>query len=368
MKQLCTSLRSYGGFHHASPLLCSLLLAVSSVTNAKVREIRPRLTIRPVAVRNVSYRADGGVFAIPNFVSAGSVALFQVNEQSDIAAVPARLSEKDFMRSSGLFFLRKQSDHDPFMAFVPLAENLSGYAVDFSATGGLLAIAGGNQVLLYDSDAEWEIVKSLTIGQSVTRAVFSSDGKRLAILADGKLYLFSTETYAAVATIEPVPDCRFCDVTFSSDNSRCAVMEYRTVMFEGAARIRIFYARNGAHDRDLPPLPARLSSEPQQNLPLLSYAPGDTLLAVTVPAGFAGKVFLLKSNDGTVVNEFKGYCHAFSPDGTMFVADGKVLSIRDWSILGKLPRSTRTCAFSPTEPVIVCVTQESIRRFRIEEQ
>jgi WD40 repeat protein len=367
MKQDQSCLQRHGGFHHAAPLLFLLLLAAGHMTIAKVREIRPRHSIRPVIIRNVSYRADGGVFAVPNFVSAGSVALFQVNEQSAIAAVPPRLSEKDFIRSSGLFFLRKQSDGDPFMAFVPLAENLSGYAVDFATTGGLLAIAGGNQVLLYDSDAEWEMVKSLTIGQSVTRAVFSPDGKRLAILADGKLYLFSTETYAAVATVEPVPESRFCDVTFSSDNSRCAVFEYRTVMFDGAARIRIFSARNGAHDRDLPQLPARTSSEPLQNLPLLSYAPGDTLLAVTVPAGFAGKVFLVQSNDGTMVREFKGYCHAFSPDGTMFVADGKVLSTRDWSILGKLPRSTRTCVFSPTEPVIVTVTQESIRRFRIEE-
>ena len=150
-------------------------------------------------------------------------------------------------------------------------------------------------------------------------------------------------------------------------NGWCAVYEFRTVMFDFGARIRIYSAENGVHDRDLPKFATRPSREPQQNLPLVSYAPGDSLLAVTLPTAFSGKVYLIRSNDGGISREYKGYCHAFSPDGTMFVAQGTVFSTQGWSVLGKLPRSTRTCAFSPTEPVVICVTQDAVRRFRIGE-
>lgn len=344
---------------------CFLLL-VAAFSYGKTREIKPRIPIRQVNVRNIAYGADGTVFAVPNIVSAGSVALFEVSSQSEITSIPSRLSEKDFVHSSGLFYLRKKDNTDPFMAFIALPELLRGYTVDFSQAGTMLAVAGGNQAVVYNGSGDWEKVRSLTIGVSVTRAVFSPDGSRLAVIADGKIYLFSTETFAALATIEPVPECTFCDVAFSNDNTRCAAYEFRTVMFDAGARIRIFSAKNGRHDRDFPPFPVRPSEEPQQHLPLLSYAPGDTLIAATVQTAFTGKVFLVRSNDGTVSREYKGYCHAFSPDGSMFVAQGKVFSTEDWSVLGTIPRTTRTCAFSPTEPVVICATLNAIRRFRIE--
>ncbi|MBN1758005.1 MAG: WD40 repeat domain-containing protein [Chitinispirillaceae bacterium] len=349
-----------------SPVLMLSLFAMP--TKAKIREIGSKLSIRPVIIRNLAYRADGTLFAIPNFVSAGSVALFEVNQRGEITEVPSRLSEKDFVRSAGLFHLRKENVNDPYMAFIGLPENLSGYAVDFSDTGSMLVIAGGNQAVIYDGGAaQWDKARSLTVGASVTRAVFSPDGKRLAVIADGKLYLFSTETYAAVARIEPATDCKFCDVTFSRDNTRCAVYEFRTVMFDYGARVRIFSASNGTHDRDLPKLSVRPSVEPQENFPLLSFAPGDSLLAVTIPTAFTGKVLLIESNDGDLYREYKGYCHSFSPDGTKFIAQGTVFSTADWSVLGKVPRATRTCVFSPTEPVVICITQDAVRRFRIEE-
>jgi WD40 repeat protein len=351
----------------AGMFLCTLL-AVVATPDGKTVEIRPKLSIRQVTIRNIAYKADGTVFAIPNFVSAGSVALFQVTPQSTIVDVPSRLSEKDFTRSAGLFYLRKKTENDPFMAFVSLPELLSGYSVDFSSGGNLLAIAGDSQVTIYDGAEQWEKIKTLTVGTAVSRAVFSPDGKRLAVIADGTVYLFSTDVYSLVSTIAPAADCKFCDVTFSSDNTRFAAYEFRTVMLDFGARVRVFSADNGNFDRNLPSLPARPSIEPRQNLPLLSYAPGDSLIAVTVPTPFTGKVYLIKSNDGTPVREFKGLCHAFSPDGTMFVAQGTVFSTRDWStILGKIPRSTVTCVFSPTERVVVCVTQDAVRRFRIEE-
>ena len=342
-------------------------LVLATMLYGKMRELDPKLAIRPVAIRNIAYGAGGTVFAVPNFVSAGSVALFQVTQQSTIATVPSRLSEKNFSRSSGLFYLRKKNENDPYMAFISLPELLSGYSADFSVSGNLLAIAGGSQVTIYDGTAKWEKTKTLTVGDAVSRAVFSPDAKHLGVIADGRLFMFTTDNYAVAYTVEPAAGCTFCDLTFSSDNSRVAVYEFRTVMLDSGARIRVFSSDNGTHDRDLPGFPTRPSAEPVLNLPLLSYSAGDSLIAATVPAAFSGKVYLVKSNDGTVFREYKGYCHAFSPDGTMFVAEGAVFSTRDWTVIGKIPRSTTCCVFSPTERVIVCATQDAIRRFRIEE-
>ncbi len=346
--------------------LLALALLSATVTHARLREIGKPLAIRPVTIRNIAYSADGCVFAVPNFVSAGSVALFQVTEQGMIARIPARLSEKNFVRSSGLFYLRKEQDTDPYMAFISLPELLSGYAVDFSDSGDQLAVAGGNAVAIHAGKGTWEKVKVLTVGTAVTRAVFSPDGTLLAVLSDGKLFLFSTTTYALIATAEPFGECRFIDAAFSNDNARCAVFEFRPAMLDLGARIRIFSCKDGSSDRDLPWLPTRPSSEPI-HLPLVSWAPGDTMLAVSLPTAFTGKVYLIKSNDGTMLKNMKGFCHAFSPDGSLFAAQSTVFSTRDWSVLGSIPRSTVSCTFSPTERVIIMVTQDQIRRFRIEE-
>ncbi|MBN1307372.1 MAG: hypothetical protein JXA18_05610 [Chitinispirillaceae bacterium] len=342
-------------------------LVLTAMAYGKTREIGKPLAIRPVTIRNVAYAADGRMFAVPNFVSAGSVALFQVTDRGAIARIPARLSEKNFIRSSGLFYLRKERENDPSMAFISLPELLSGYSVDFSGSGNTLIVAGGNAAAVFEGEEEWDKIKTLAIGVSVTRAVFSRDGSACAIISDGRLYLFSTADYTHITTIEPAADCRFSDAAFSNDNSRLAAFEFRSVMLDYGSRIRIYRSSDGIAERDLPYLPARPSSEPGEHLPLVSWAPGDTACAVTVPTAFAGRVYLLKSNDGTVIKEFKGFCHAFSADGTMFAAHGAVFSTGDWSVLGNIPRSSVACAFSPTERVIIVVTRDRIRRFRIEE-
>ncbi|MBN1577337.1 MAG: hypothetical protein JW913_12335 [Chitinispirillaceae bacterium] len=342
-------------------------LLLTAIVYGKTREIGKPLTIRPVAIRNVAYGADGRMFAVPNFVSAGSVALFQVTEQGAIARIPERLSEKNFVRSSGLFYLRKEREGDPSMAFISLPELLSGYSVDFSGSGTTLVVAGGNTAEVFEGKDKWDKIKTLTIGASVTRAVFSRDGTLLAVISDGKLFLFSTVNYTLITTVEPASDCRFSDAAFSNDNSRLAVFEFRSVMLDYGSRVRIYFCRDGSLDRDLPYFPVRPSSEPGGHLPLVSWAPGDTALAVTIPTAFAGRVYLIKSNDGALIKEFKGFCHAFSADGMMFAVRGTVFSTGDWSALGKIPRSSVACAFSPTERVIIVVTQDSIRRFRIEE-
>ena len=343
------------------------ILLLTAIVYGKTREIGKPLVIRPITIRNVAYGADGHIFAIPNFVSAGSVALFEVTDQGAIARIPARLSEKHFVRSSGLFYLRKERKDDPSMAFILLPELLSGYSVDFSGSGNTLVVAGGNAAMVFEGNDGWDKIKTLTVGASVTRAVFSRDGTLLAIISDGKLYLFLTADYTHITTIEPAGDCRFSDASFSNDNSRLAVFEFRSVMFDYGSRIRIYRSIDGMSERDLPYLPVRPSTEPGEHLPLVSWAPGDTALAVTIPTAFTGRVYLLKNNDGAIIKKFKGLCHAFSADGTMFAAHGTVFSTGDWSVLGKIPRSSVACAFSPTERVIIVVTRDRIRRYRIEE-
>jgi|GEM_PF-1488844 len=348
-------------------IIIGIFAAAAPAPLAKLRQTGKTLVLRPVTVRNVDYASDGRCFAIPNFITAGSVALFEVTEQGEVVNAPARYSEKDFIRSAGLFYLRKKKPSDPYMAFISLPELLTGYSVDFSDEGLLLAVAGGGTVTIHDGKNNWEKIKSISVGASITRAVFSPDGSRLAVISDGKLHIFRTPQYALECTVEPSSGHRFCDVAFSMDNARCALFEFRPVMLDFGGRIRIFYAKDGSHDRDLPWFDPRPASEPGERLPLLSFSPGDSLLAVSLPATLTGKVLLMKSNDGTIVKEFKGFCHAFSPDGTLFVAQNSVYSLHDWSSKGKLPNSTIACCFSPTQRVIIAVTRDAVRRFSIEE-
>ena len=344
-----------------------VLFLFAGVPFGKVRPIGKRILIRPITIRNITYSADGTVFAIPNFISAGSVALFWVSTRGEIAPLPSRFSEKNFTRSSGLFFLRKKNKTDENMAFISLPELLSGYSVDFTDTGKTLAIAGGSTVEIYDGNNSWKKTRTLTIGSSVTRAVFSPDGSKLGVISDGQLYIFSTQHYKIITTITPAKESRFSDISFSNDNTRFAVFEFRSVMFDFASRIRVYISTDGSHDHDLHYFNARPSSSPETYFPLVSFSPKDTALAVTIPTSFTGKILLVKTKDGTVIKEFKGFCHAFSPDGTLFIAQNTVFSTSDWSPLGSIPRSTVTCAFSPTDRSIITVTKETIKRFRVEE-
>lgn len=331
----------------------------------KTKRIGKPIPVRNITIRNISYNSNGTIFAIPNFVSAGSVALFWVNNEGKIADIPYRLSEKNFVMSSGLFFLRKKQQEEPSMAFIPLPELLSGYSVDFSKGGNIIAVAGGNSVNIYENKEKFEKIKILTIGTNVSRAVFSRDDSKLAVISDGNLYVFSTDNYSLLYKIDASSECRFCDVAFSNDNQRIAVFEFKEIMFNSVSRIRIFYATTGEHDRDLS-LPVSPSSEPRY-LPVISYSPADTSIAVSIPSGLRGKVLLIKSNDGSIIKEFKGISHAFSPDGTLFAAGNKIYSLNNWSVVGKIPSSTVAAVFSPTERVIVVITANSIERFRVEE-
>lgn len=365
---MCIRRASINLFRLTAAISFFLFLGASILpVQAKVKEFGRRLTIRQVTIRNISYNHKGNIFAIPNFVTAGSVALFWVTEQGTIAPVPSRPSEKDFVRSAGLFYLKKKREEHPHMAFIALPELLSGYSVSFTEQSNTLAIAGGKTVTIYKKNENWELDKSLDVGTSVGRAVFSPDESRLAVLSEGKCFLFNTTTYALIETIKPKKECSFKDVTFSHDSKKCALFEFRSIMFDNGSRIRIYYSDRGNHDRDLPYFESRPSSEPGNNLPLLSFSPDDTAMAVSIPTSFTGKTYFIRSNDGTVLKEFKGICHAFSPDGTLFAVFGKIYDLKTWKTLGKFSRSTRVCAFSPTERVLITITQDALRRYRIEQ-
>jgi hypothetical protein len=60
-------------------LLASVGLSIPGY--AKVKQVGKTIQLRPVNIKNVAYASNGKSFAIPNFVTAGSVAIFFVSEQ-----------------------------------------------------------------------------------------------------------------------------------------------------------------------------------------------------------------------------------------------------------------------------------------------
>src|SRR5512133_2804302 len=68
---------------------------------SKAEEFKPRLSLRQVAVKNVAYSSTGKYFAIPNFITTGSVGVFTAAPNGDVVNVPSRFKEKDFYRSRG---------------------------------------------------------------------------------------------------------------------------------------------------------------------------------------------------------------------------------------------------------------------------
>lgn len=251
------------------------------------------------------------------------------------------------------------------MAFLPLQELLSGYSVSYTPSGDTLAVAGIDKVLLFDSET-WRQIKSITVGNNTTRAVFSPDGKLLGVIAGGKLYMLETGNYSLLYTISAEKDHQFADIAFSGNSEKFAVFEFHTSTLEHSSRITIYQSSTGNHDRYLPYFPDKISGTPGSHYPLLSYSPRDSAIAVTLEKPLGGKIVLIKSNDGTLIREFKGYCHAFSPDGSLFSAGGQVYSTSDWTILGKHSKSALCAAFSPTERVLLIVTPENIKRYLIE--
>ena len=341
------------------------LLVFSFSICAKVKQFGPSILLRPVTIRNVAYSSTGKLFAVPNFITAGSVGVFSVSENGRIASLPARLSERDFIRSAGVFYFKEEKENAPVMAFLPLPELLSGYSVSFFPGSDTLAIAGGDKVLIYETK-NWKLVRSVTVTQNTTRVVFSPDGSMMAAVAGNKIYVLNTRNYSLMYMLYPEASNIFADVTFSGDNEKLAVFEYKNIVLDHAPRVRLYMSRNGTLDRDLPYFSEKITSAPGNHFPLLSFSPKDSAIAVTLEKSLRGKTVLIKSNDGTHIREFKGFCHAFSPDGSLFAGSGKVYSTSDWKELGRYGSSALCVSFSPTERALVVVSPETIKRYRIE--
>jgi hypothetical protein len=178
--------------------------------------------------------------------------------------------------------------------------------------------------------------------------------------------MMETRNYSLLYTISAEKDHQLADIAFSRSGEKFAVYEYQTVTLDHTSRISIYQSSTGNHDRNLPYFAEKISSTPGNHYPLLSYSPKDSAIAVTLEKPLGGKILLVKSNDGALIREFKGYCHAFSPDGSLFSAGGQVYLTSDWTILGKHSNSAVCVTFSPTERVLLVVTPESIKRYRVE--
>lgn len=346
-------------------LILLACVGLSIPGNAKIKQIGKTIQLRPVNIKNVAYASSGKSFAIPNFVTAGSVAIFFVSEQGMVGSVPSRFSLRDFVHTAGVFYYYPRKQQFPSMAFLPLQELLSGYSVSYSPSGDTLAVAGNDKILLFDSQT-WRQIKSVTIGSNTTRAVFSPDGQLLGVIAGGKLFMLETRSYSLLYTISAEKGHELADVAFSSNEDKFAVYEFQTITLDHTSRISIYQSSTGNHDRNLPYFAEKISSTPGSHFPLLSYSPKDSAIAVTLEKPVGAKVLLIKSNDGALIREFKGYCHAFSPDGSLFSAGGQVYSTSDWTILGEHSKSALCAVFSPTERVLLVVTPESIKRYHIE--
>jgi WD40 repeat protein len=185
-------------------------------------------------------------------------------------------------------------------------------------------------------------------------------------VSGGKIYIFQTGTYNLLYTVEPEMNSLFADVAFSGSSSKFAVFEYKSILVDRSSRIRIYNSQSGDLDRDLPYLPAKPGTEPGNHYPLISYSPADSAIAITIDKSMGPRTFLVKSNDGAIIREFKGSCHAFSPDGSLLAVGGHVYSTDKWTDQGKFGTSALNLAFSPTERVLIVISSEHLRRYRIE--
>jgi len=279
----------------------------------KAEELKPRLSLRQVAVKNVAYSSTAKYIAIPNFITTGSVGVFTVAPNGTVANVPSRFTEKDFYRSRGVFYYGGKKDTLTEMVFIPLQEFSKGYTVSFGNKVDTLMICGGDKIFVY-SMLNTSLLSTIDL-KGVSRAVFSNDNTKIAAIANGKLYLIKSSDLSSMATIEPESGCRFADISFSSDSRFVAVYEHKSQMLDFSARVRIFTTDNGSEDRRFPWLTEKLSTEPGNHFPLISYLPSDSALAITLEKPMFAKVMVIKSVDGTVIKELKGSCHAVSVNG-----------------------------------------------------
>ena len=336
-----------------------------TAVSGKIRSLKPSIPLRPVAIKNLAYSPTGNYFSVPNFVTAGSVGVFAVSESGQIASVPSRYSEKNFSRISGVYYLIGREQDDPEMVFVPLPELLSGYSVSFAPHGDTLAIAGGDNIYIYATDT-WKNIRTITISQNTTRCVFSPNGSLLAAVSDGKVYVLDRQTGSVLYTIKPEKNHKFTDLAFTENSEKVAVYEYQDLTMDYGSRVKIFTTADGSFDRQFPYFKDKPASPPGKHFPLISYSSKDTAIAVNIEKPVFGKVLLIKSNDGDLIREFKGNFHSFSDNKTFFVTGNRIYSSDTWKSLGKISSSALCAAFSPTERVLIVVTPESLKRYKID--
>ena len=344
-------------------LALSFGLFFAATIVAEVSEVKPRASLRPVTIKNVAYSTDGKFFAVPNSITTGSVSIFTVSPGGKTVATPARFSNKDFYRSRGAFYYTGRKDPLTDLTFIPLYEYSAGYSVSFTTKGDTLAISGSDKISVFASN-NWTLVRTINL-KSVSRAVFSSDNSTMAAVADGKIYLLKSPDFTITSTIDPENGCKFADVAFSGDNKYVAAFEYKNIIIEHTSRIRLFSTENGNEDRQLPWFSDKISSVPGEHFPLISFLPSDSAISVTLEKSIFSKVALIKSNDGKLIREFKGSCHAISPGGAFFAAGGTVYELSTWKKVGNYTNSAVCMAFDATAPYMVVVTPDNLLRFKI---
>jgi hypothetical protein len=351
----------------SQPLARILTLSFVFFLNASVlsesNEIKPRISLRPVNIKNIAYSDNGKFFAIPNSITTGSIGVFTVSPEGKTVAAPARFSDKDFFRSRGIFYYSGHKDSLTDLAFVPLSEYSAGYSVSFTNIGDTLVICGSDKIFVYASES-WSLIRTIDL-KSVSRAVFSADNSVMAAIADGRIYLLKSPNFTVASTIEPEAGCKFADVTFSSDGRLVGAFEYKNIVLDHTSRIRLFSADNGTEDRQLPWFSEKISSVPGEHFPLISFLPSDSAIAVTLEKSIFGKVAIIKSNDGKPIREFKGSCHAISQGGGFFAAGGVIYELSTWKKVGNYTNSALCMAFSAQTPNLLIVTPDNLQRFRI---
>jgi WD40 repeat protein len=345
--------------------LLLLFLSAFSPVYSKTIHLSPEIPVRPLPVRNIEYSPDGKLIAVPNLITAGSVAIFSVSAESKIAALPSRVTDKNFYRIAGVFYFANPKKDAPELVYLNLPELLSGYSVSFSPSGDELAIAGGDKVYIYTTK-DWKQAHTITISQNTTRCIYSSNGEYMAALADGKIYILNTANYSVRATIEPATGHLFADMAFSQDCSIVATLEYRNIVMDHTPRVRLFSSRNGDIERELPYLEEKLGDTPGGHFPMISFTPTDSALIVSCDKAFGAKTVIIKSNDGSRIRDLKGAHHKLSPDMSMIAVGGTIYDMGTWNVLGKYSTGTLSCAFSPTDRTIVAVGVESMKRYKIE--
>jgi WD40 repeat protein len=332
---------------------------------SKTIHLSPDIPVRPLPVRNIEYSPDGKLIAVPNLITAGSVAIFSVSDESKISTLPSRVTEKNFYRVAGVFYFSNPKKDAPELVYLNLPELLSGYSVSFSPKGDQLAIAGGDKVYIYTTK-DWKQAHTITISPNTTRCIYSSNGEYLAALTDGKIYIINTANNSVRATIEPASGHLFADMAFSQDCSIIAALEYKNIVMDHTPRVRLFSPLNGDIEREFPYLEEKLGDTPGGHYPLISFTPADSALIVSYDKSFGAKTIVIKSNDGSKILELKGAHHKLSPDMSMVATGGTIYDMGTWNALGKYPTGTLCCAFSPTDRTLVTVSVESMRRYKIE--